>query len=263
MNYGFSSARDLKRWDLDCDIVYGPIASRRFGFSLGINLLSRAKLCNFDCLYCQCGWTPRALDTEAIENQVPDLVEVKVAVSRQFQQLGKLGIQPETIVFSGNGEPTLHPNFPAIAEWVVKNRNRYLPKALVGILTNGTRLNEAPVKHGIDQLDFKAVKLDAGWEWMDRPLDRFDLDKAVRAWQRIPHIWIQSFFVQGRFDNTFLRWVEPWLAQIKRISPERVQLYTLDRVPAAPGIEPASKTTLDWIACEVRRECGVMTCVYC
>ena len=74
------SKKELKRrWNLDCDIVYGPIPSRRFGYSLGVNLLpSGQKVCDFDCLYCQCGWTPRSLVEQGFTSVAyPSLAEIE------------------------------------------------------------------------------------------------------------------------------------------------------------------------------------------
>ncbi|HVN81203.1 MAG TPA: radical SAM protein, partial [Terriglobia bacterium] len=239
-----------RRWNLDCEIVYGPISSRRFGYSLGINLLpSGQKVCDFDCLYCQCGWTPRSLVEQCFAGiPFPSLVDIKKVVDLQFRELASQDNQPDTIIFSGNGEPTLHPEFPRAVEEVERARDLYLPEARVGVLSNGSRLGESSVFQAVSGMDLKSVKFDAGGEWLDRPLMPYDLDALITTWHNLPNLTIQSFFSEGRFDNTGSRDVEPWLDGLTRIQPNRVQIYTLDRVPPVKLMRKASGETLRRLA---------------
>ena len=88
-------------------IIYGPIHSRRLGVSLGVNLMPiDHKLCTFDCVYCECGF-----NHPAVKPTLPTRYEVKEALAKALQQLAQ---QPDVITFSGNGEPTLHPDFESI-----------------------------------------------------------------------------------------------------------------------------------------------------
>jgi wyosine [tRNA(Phe)-imidazoG37] synthetase (radical SAM superfamily) len=228
---------------------------------LGINLLpSGVKICNFDCLYCQCGWTHRRQLAEPESIGFPSLEDLRREVAAGFKALCEKGINPDTIVFSGNGEPTLHPSFKEAAEIVRQYRDQYLPSALLSILTNGSRLLTPPIHEAVEQLDLKCLKLDAGNLWMDRPFMAYDLEELIPAWRALTNLTVQSFFCAGRFANTSHQWVEPWLDQINRINPARLQIYTLDRHAPVALIEKAPESALlsiaatakEWLAIDVQ-----------
>jgi wyosine [tRNA(Phe)-imidazoG37] synthetase (radical SAM superfamily) len=253
-----------RRWSLDCAIVYGPIASRRCGLSLGINLLpGGSKVCNFDCLYCQCGWTPRRMALNSFaEVPFPSLEQIEREVGSRFEELGSEAIQPETIVFSGNGEPTLHPAFPQAARLVTRYRDEYLPGVRIGILTNGTRAREAGILEAIAKMDVKSFKLDAGLDWLDRPIEKYSMETLISVWRQIPNLTIQSFFSEGRFDNTRPEIVGPWIEKVRQINPRRVHIYTLDRIPAVALIQRASLSSLTRIGRQLANVTGIEVDVF-
>ena len=95
------------------DIVFGPIFSRRLGSSLGVNLLpSKGKLCNFDCVYCECGWNRDGRS----DHVFPTYDEVAAALTEKMSKASAEGVRVDSVTFSGNGEPTMHPDFPAIID---------------------------------------------------------------------------------------------------------------------------------------------------
>ena len=99
------------------EIVFGPIKSRRLGSSLGVNLLPRfGKWCSFDCIYCECGWNRDGKK----DTTLPTKDEVYQALEGRLRQLAQEGTPVDTITFSGNGEPTMHPDFPDIIYFVLK-----------------------------------------------------------------------------------------------------------------------------------------------
>ena len=92
-------------------IVYGPVHSRRLGVSLGINLSPLdGKRCTFNCVYCECGLN----EERHAQLQAPKRKDVKKALSEALDRMSDEDISPDVITFSGNGEPTMHPDFPAI-----------------------------------------------------------------------------------------------------------------------------------------------------
>ncbi|MCQ2325841.1 MAG: radical SAM protein, partial [Paludibacteraceae bacterium] len=110
-------------------IVYGPIHSRRLGNSLGINLMPTTdKLCTFDCIYCECGFNQPVLHPH-----LPTRQEVKTALEQFLlaYTAEEKNAPLDVITFSGNGEPTLHPEFLGIIEDTCALRNRYCPQAKV------------------------------------------------------------------------------------------------------------------------------------
>ena len=115
------------------DIVFGPVSSRRLGSSLGVNLLPPdGKFCNFDCIYCECGWNKDGLKG----GKMPDAAAVRAAMGEKFPVLASSGVKVDSITFSGNGEPTLNPDFPEIIDITVEMRDRYLPGAVISVLSN-------------------------------------------------------------------------------------------------------------------------------
>ena len=246
---------EKKRWDLNCEIVYGPISSRRFGSSLGINLLpSGLKVCDFDCLYCQCGWTSRPLVARSFAGvPFPSLVEIERVVSARFGEICRASPTPDTIIFSGNGEPTLHPDFREAVEIVAKAKKTYLPGSRLGLLTNGNNLLNRSIFETLAAIELKSIKFDAGREWLDRPLLERNLADLLRVWRELPNLTIQSFFCEGQFANTGREHVGPWLEHLAQIQPSRLQLYTLDRVPPVLMMSKTSAATLNDIAGQARR----------
>src|SRR3989338_5291922 len=106
--------------------VYGPIHSRRYGHSLGINPLPLSyKFCDFDCVYCQYGWTPRhgGEAPKSIE-RLKSTVDLFCAIEEAFQRLLRKKTRVDVITIAGNGEPTLHPEFPKLIKGLIKLRNR-------------------------------------------------------------------------------------------------------------------------------------------
>jgi wyosine [tRNA(Phe)-imidazoG37] synthetase (radical SAM superfamily) len=251
MNQPIENKSDETRiWDLNCPIVYGPVPSRRLGFSLGINLLPMdQKHCNFVCLYCQCGWTERQmLELPLHSVGFPSLRGLERAVREEFERFRQLNIIPDTIIFSGNGEPTLYPEFDRAVEIVKTARDCFLPESMLGILTNGTLLGNEIVFQAMVNLDLKCLKLDAGNLWMDRPCTPYRLEELIPIWRKVPELIIQSFFCEGQFDNTAPEWVELWLDQLEAIQPSQLHIYTLDRKAPVPTIEKASPKKLHEIA---------------
>ena len=100
------------------DIVFGPIFSRRLGSSLGVNILpSKGKLCNFDCIYCECGW-----NKDGVADRVfPRLAEVEAAMEEKMSKAAAEGVPVDSITFSGNGEPTMNPDVPEIIDAVASH----------------------------------------------------------------------------------------------------------------------------------------------
>ena len=95
------------------ETVFGPIFSRRLGTSLGINLLpQKGKICNFDCIYCECGWNKDGRG----DTVLPSAEKVRTDLRNMLEKLAQQGTKVDSITFSGDGEPTLNPEFPQIID---------------------------------------------------------------------------------------------------------------------------------------------------
>lgn len=119
------------------NLIFGPIRSRRLGLSLGINLLPiDCKLCSFNCIYCECGWT--------LGGQKPRFNDKGAVLAMLEKVLGEMveeGTPPDVLTFAGNGEPTMHPDFEEIVDGVIALRDRLCPNAKVSVLSNATMLH--------------------------------------------------------------------------------------------------------------------------
>lgn len=263
-----TSKSPLKEISLQHGIVYGPVQSRRLGVSLGINLLpAEYKLCSFNCLYCQYGWTKKATFTPGERlKDLPSVDAVAAALETAVAEFSRGHRTIDAISICGNGEPTL---YPALAEVVVKInmiRDRYQPHARVAILSNSSTVGDPAVRAALELLDLKIMKFDAGSEEMFRRLNHpaapVYMGEIVAGLKQLNNTFLQSCFVQGRVTNADPDSVAMWIDKVREINPLGVQVYTLDRQPADKRIEKVSLTTLRWIAQAVRWQAGVQAEVF-
>ena len=134
--------RRLRKLSLRTGIIYGPVQSRRLGLSLGINLLPTTyKLCSFDCIYCQYGWTKKAtmLPTDEL-NDLPSPEQVYAALGTALTQVAQNELKVDSITICGNGEPTLYPHLRQVIETAKQMREQYQPQAQLAILSNSGSL---------------------------------------------------------------------------------------------------------------------------
>ena len=140
------------------EIVFGPIHSRRLGSSLGINLLpEKGKICNFDCIYCECGWNKDGRG----DTKLPTASMLREALESKLSACKAVGTPIDSITFSGDGEPTLNPDFPEIIDITLELRAKYYPKAVVSVLSNATMIGHEKVFEALRKVDNPILKLDA------------------------------------------------------------------------------------------------------
>ena len=235
--------------DLKRGITYGPVRSRRLGRSLGINLLGgAAKLCTFDCLYCQYGWTPRdaVLGNEHVCLPTPD--EVFTAVRSALEALEE---PPAYLTFSGNGEPTLHPRFAEIVDGVNALRDRLAPAALTAVLSNSTRVGDPRVRSALARLDVRIMKLETGTEEafqrFNRPLGNASLRQVLDGLRALGGVTIQALLADGPDGNTGAEEIHAWIDAVCWVRPIAVQLYTLARGYPSDRIGPVGTRRLSAI----------------
>lgn len=255
----------LTDYHLADGVVYGPVRSRRLGASLGVNVLPFGiKTCSFNCSYCQCGWTYDTVDHATLSRlawPTPGEIEKGVAA-----RLAELGGALECITFAGNGEPTLHPEFSDCVRGVRRARDRHAPKARVDILTNGAHLDRDDVVEGLNLMDARYVKIDAGSEAvfmdMNTPVTSVALEEVLSNVKRLKSFTAQSMFSRGRIDNTKDADVDAWIQAIRGAAPAAVQVYSISRVPADPRLDPVPRERLDQIAARLRERTGIPAEVY-
>jgi wyosine [tRNA(Phe)-imidazoG37] synthetase (radical SAM superfamily) len=242
------------------DIVFGPLKSRRFGISLGINLLpAKAKICSFNCIYCECGLT----GNEVIEKTrlfTPD--EIQNSLEDRFKALQNENVYPDSLTFAGNGEPTLHPKFARIVDDVCELRDKYFPKAKITVLSNSTLLHKPYVHQALLKVDNNVLKLDAGtqntFDQINRPVKKILLSEVINQLCAFKgNITIQTLLLRGMVngkpvDNTTETEVDAWLGHLKRIQPKLVMLYPIDRRTPVETLEKITLDELNTIAEKVR-----------
>lgn len=260
--------QSVKSLPLQSGIIYGPVHSRRLGLSLGINLLpSSYKLCSFNCLYCQYGWTYKpTLNVNQHVKDLPRPEEISDALKRSLQDMIRRGTKVDCITFAGNGEPTLHPELAEIIDRTRLFRDKYVPQAKLAILSNSSTVNKEEVRDALEMLDMRVMKLDAGSEELMRHLNKpappLYLGEIVDGLKKLKDVILQSLFVQGRLTNTDPNSVEHWVQMVKEVQPILVQVYTLDRLPAERRLWKVNIPTLQWIASQVRWHAGVRAEVF-
>jgi len=246
--------------------VYGPVNSRRYGRALGINLVpAKSKVCSFDCVYCECGFTePGAMDYP--KESFPPVEPLIAELRRVLDLFRKRKDEPDAIVLSGNGESTMHPDFPRITEGFVAARDELSPDARLVLLSNGTMLEDADVRKALLRYDDRVMKLDAGreatFQKMCRPLAPITLDRVIELLKKIRPFTLQTMFIRAPVDNTVDEEIEAWIERVREAGPESVQVYSLDRAPADPRCEPPPREDLKGIADTLRKATGIPVTVF-
>ena len=234
-------------------IVYGPIRSRRLGVSLGMNLMpTTAKLCTFDCVYCECGWN------QPVSHPVlPTREQVREALASRLIALSSN--QLDVITFSGNGEPTLHPEFLGIIEDTCALRDRYCPQAKISVLSNSTQLGRADVVKALRMCDNRILKLDSAIDktmrLIDKPVNENLTVEQVAEWLSLfeGDFTLQTCFLRGEYegqviDNTTPEELSAWYTMIERLRPKQVMIYVIDRATPLQTLSKVPAAEMEAIA---------------
>jgi wyosine [tRNA(Phe)-imidazoG37] synthetase (radical SAM superfamily) len=251
------------------DVIFGPVRSRRLGLSLGINLLPlHSKYCSFNCIYCECGWTPPDMPSHP---ELPSRAGVAMFLEQRLCELVKDDHLPDALTYAGNGEPTLHPEFAGIVDDTIALRDRYVPNARVTVLSNASMIQYPAVFSALQKLDNNILKLDAGFERMfnliNNPVEPIDFSMLVENLKKFRgNLVIQSMFLRGTFkgeiiDNTLDHEVAGWLHNLQEIKPKMVMMYPIARATPVHNLEKIGLAELERIAVKVRKA-GLIVQVY-
>lgn len=238
------------------DTIFGPIHSRRLGTSLGINLTPNdGKICSFDCIYCEAGYNAQGTGTTGISPRE----EVRTLLEQKLAAMKANGDRLDVITFSGNGEPTLHPDFNGVVDDVIALRDRYYPQVKISVLSNSTMIDRPAVVKALKKVDNNILKLDSAIDrtmrLIDRPVNRnFNVaDLVERLKQFSGQCIVQTMMLRGehegeRIDNTTDEEVEALLAAYLEIRPIEVMLYSIDRATPEENLQKVPKEELETIA---------------
>jgi wyosine [tRNA(Phe)-imidazoG37] synthetase (radical SAM superfamily) len=221
--------------------IFGPVASRRLGISLGIDSIP-FKTCSLDCIYCECGGTTdltvkreHFIDPQIIQNEIKEIITREKNI--------------QYITFSGSGEPTLNKDIGKIIHGIKK-----ITSIPIAVLTNGTLLYHKEVRKEIMKADLVLPSLDAVtpaiFSMINRPHPALDIDIIVQGLVDFRQefegeIWLEVFIAKGINDS--VEELAKLYRVIKKIQPHKVQLNSLDRPPAVEGIHPVDMETLEHI----------------
>ena len=222
------------------EIVFGPIFSRRLGSSLGINLLpEKGKICNFDCIYCECGWNKDGRG----DTKLPTAAELEAALEAKLTACRKAGTPIDSITFSGDGEPTLNPDFPEIIGITLRLRDIYYPAAKVSVLTNATMLHRDAVVDALKKVDNPILKLDAATDELvgriNQPQGHYSVREVVENMKKFAGDFVmQTMFLKAPgFDSSAPEQLNAWMDIVRELRPREVMVYTIDRETPAIGLE--------------------------
>jgi len=240
-------------------LIFGPIHSRRLGLSLGVNLLPvDAKICSFNCIYCECGY-----NTTLNDSPIPTRDQVHEALETKLNEMKSEGQIPDVITFAGNGEPTLHAEFDGIIDDTIALRNMYCPSAKVSVLSNSTRIHKPNIFKALNKVDNNILKFDSA---IDRTMKIMNcpVGKIINVTWLVEHLSkfegkliIQTMFLRGEFkgesfDNTTDVEVEAWLKAMEVIRPQQIMMYSLDREAPTSTLQKVTTEEMKVIAVKAR-----------
>ena len=225
------------------ETVFGPIFSRRLGTSLGINLLpEKGKICNFDCIYCECGWNRDGRN----DTKLPSAEKVRHDLNNMLQNLAGEGTKVDSITFSGDGEPTLNPEFPKIIDDTIELRDRYAESAKVSVLSNATRVHVPEIFDALCKVDNPIMKIDAPTNALaakiNNPAPGYDVQNVVESLKKFNGNFILQWCLlrSPDFDSSSPEVVLPMLDIIRLLHPREVMAYTIDRPTPAQNLSKIS-----------------------
>lgn len=222
--------------------IYGPVNSRRLGKSLGVDLLG-AKICSFNCLYCERG------RTDYLTGERKEYVAYE-ELKTELSQFLAAGPKLNYISYSGCGEPLLHKDFGRISAFLKKNFSKYKQ----ALLTNSSLIT-TEILTELRNLDLIVPSLDAvsesTFKKINRPYKDIEIEQIIenlaKAKQELAaEMWLEIFLLPGINDHQ--QELELFKKAVKKIKPDKIQLNSLARPGAEKWLEKMSRSRLEEIA---------------
>jgi wyosine [tRNA(Phe)-imidazoG37] synthetase (radical SAM superfamily) len=222
--------------------LFGPVPSRRLGISLGVDLVPK-KVCTLNCVYCEVGKTT---NLTLHRDEYISYTEVVKELTHYF----KNNPDPDFITFSGSGEPTLNSRLGDVLQFIKKQK----PNIPIAVLTNGTLMYDKKVRDELLDADVVLPSLDSAldlsFKRINRPEKHLDLNEIIQGLVDFRKefkgkIWLE-IFILPEYNNT----QEDYNAlknAIEKLTPDSVQLNTLDRPGVVANLHPSTKDELQEI----------------
>lgn len=247
------------------ETIFGPIHSRRLGSSLGVNLSPvDGKVCSFDCLYCEAGYNAQGPGRAGL----PKRSDVARQLEDKLKKMKEEGTPLDVITFSGNGEPTMHPDFADIIDDTIALRDRYFPDVKISVLSNSTRLFRPDVVSALKHIDNNILKLDSAdmetVRLLDRPVDsRYDVNEIIESLAAFGgDVIVQTMITRGSHggaavDNSTDKEIDGLIEAYRKIAPREVMIYTIDRQTPEHSLQRVSREELERIAKRITDATGI------
>ncbi len=219
--------------------IFGPVPSRRLGFSLGVDIIPY-KTCSFDCIYCELGKT----DCKTIKS--PEPIPADVVLKELGSVLASSPLRLDCITISGSGEPTLNPHLGLIIKEIKK-----MTPVPVALITNGSLLFKDDVLAGVLSADIIIPSLDAPdpvtFQTVNRPHPSLTFEQLITGLTNLgqcrgPRIWLEVLLLRGINDSPGQ--IEAFRPFLENINPEKIQLNTVVRPPVERVAAPLSHSQL-------------------
>jgi wyosine [tRNA(Phe)-imidazoG37] synthetase (radical SAM superfamily) len=243
-------------------IIFGPVRSRRLGISLGINLLPLdSKLCNFNCIYCECGWTQGERQNKVVFHP-RELVAKEL--ERVLDEMSNNNEDLDVITYAGNGEPTMHPDFEGIIDDTIKIRDKYFPRVRIAVLSNATLIHKESVYRALNRIEYNILKLDSAIpetiKVLNDPCGYFNVEELIKNLVNFTgNVNIQTMFVRGTYneqniDNTTEEELSAMISAFHQIKPKQVMIYSIARDTPAPNLKVVGPYELEKIGQRFEKE---------
>jgi len=196
---------------------------------------------------------------------LPSRETVRTLLEQELASMKDAGESLDVITFSGNGEPTLHPDFAGVIEDTVALRDKYFPEVRISVLSNSTRIDRDEVRAALTKVDNNILKLDSAitstMRLIDRPVSpAFTSEKVIEQLAGFGgECIVQTMILRGshngmNVDNTTPEEIAALVDAYKKIRPKEVMLYSIDRKTPEQALVKVDKEELERIAEIIRAE---------
>ena len=223
-------------------LTFGPVSSRRFGLSLGIDLSPEQKQCNYDCLYCE---LKGAKTVDKVKNP-PLVVDVIKDVTLSLLKYTDI----EVITITANGEPTLYPNLKEL----VSQLNKIKKEKKLLILSNASTISSETIQDALLDIDIVKLSLDSAdekiFKKLDRPHKQINLQDVINGMiefrKKFKNSLILEVLVVKDLNDTKEEFEKLNLV-FNKIKPDRVDIGTIDR-PSAYKVDAVTVDRLEFLS---------------
>ena len=243
-------------------LALSPRQSLRFGMSIEINPLGDQKVCSYNCVYCNLGPTEIRMNQVKKQMEFPSVDAIESALREIITESVTQNTSIDSLLVSGNGEPTLHLEIDQLTERLRKVQQEVLPNAKLIILTNGAHIENRRTVETLNLYDERVIKIDAasetGFKAVNAPLIRGNMSKVTSGARKLSDCIIQSVFFQGQNSNLDADELDEWMEVVGIVKPKSIHIHTLAKDSTNnPEISPATEDELYTILSKFQRKSNI------